>query len=57
MRTSNFSSWGSMRYCFDIDGTICETPIKDGKPDYENSKIIPFMRDQINSLYDEYYKN
>ena len=27
-----------MRYCFDIDGTICDTPVTDkGKNDYDNS--------------------
>ena len=43
-----------MKYCFDIDGTLCETPNnKLGKPDYRNSKPIPFMVDQVNRLYDE----
>jgi glycerol-3-phosphate cytidylyltransferase len=43
-----------MRYCFDIDGTLCETPNnKLGKPDYENSTPIPFMVEQVNRLYDE----
>ena len=27
-----------MRYCFDIDGTLCHTPNnKKGKPDYANA--------------------
>jgi len=43
-----------MRYCFDIDGTICDTPNKEnGKPDYHNAKPIPYMVDRINQLYDE----
>jgi len=41
-----------MRYCFDIDGTICDTPNKEnGKPDYHNAKPIPYMVDRINQLY------
>ena len=37
MCSSDFSSWGCMNYCFDIDGTIFETPLdKFGKPDYKN---------------------
>ena len=43
-----------MRYCFDIDGTIFETPLNDfQKPDYENSRPIPFMIDQVNRLFRE----
>ena len=43
-----------MRYCFDIDGTICDTPFNEkGKPDYHNAKSIPYMVDRINQLYDE----
>lgn len=43
-----------MRYCFDIDGTLCETPNNElGKPDYEKSTPIPFMVEQVNRLYDE----
>lgn len=43
-----------MRYCFDIDGTLCETPNNElGKPDYENATRIPFMVEQVNRLYDE----
>ena len=54
MRSPDFSSWGGMRYCFDIDGTIFETP-KDEfqKPDYKNSYPIPFMIEQVNRLYEE----
>lgn len=43
-----------MKYCFDIDGTICDTPNNElGKPDYTNAKPFPFMVEQINRLYDE----
>ena len=43
-----------MRYCFDIDGTLCETPNNRlGKPDYENATPIPFMIGQVNRLYDD----
>lgn len=43
-----------MRYCFDIDGTLCETPNNElGKPDYVNAQPIPFMVEQVNKLYDE----
>lgn len=43
-----------MRYCFDIDGTLCHTPNNElGKPDYVNAKPIPFMVEQVNRLYDE----
>ena len=53
MYPSNIFAWSRMRYCFDIDGTIFNTPTdQNGKPDYEKSTPIPFMRDQINLLYD-----
>ena len=42
-----------MNYCFDLDGTICNTQIKDDKPDYLDSNPIPFMVEQVNQLYDE----
>ena len=43
-----------MRYCFDIDGTLCHTPNNElGKPDYINAKPFPFMVEQVNCLYDE----
>ena len=46
-----------MKYCFDIDGTICNTPNKDdGKPDYENATPFPFVVEQVNRLYDEGHK-
>jgi len=54
MCSSNFSSWSSMRYCFDIDGTLCDTPNNEkGKPDYVNAKPFPFMVEQVNRLYDQ----
>ena len=43
-----------MRYCFDIDGTLCETPNNElGKPDYVNAIPIPFMVEQVNLLYND----
>ena len=45
-----------MNYCFDLDGTICNTPIKDDKPAYLDSNPIPFMVDQVNQLFDEGHK-
>ena len=44
-----------MRYCFDIDGTLCHTPCN---PDghgmrYEESTPFPWMVDHVNRLYDE----
>lgn len=43
-----------MKYCFDIDGTLCYTPNNElGKPDYENAEPFPFMVQQVNSLYNE----
>ena len=43
-----------MRYCFDIDGTLCDTPNNEkGKPDYLNAKPHPFMVEQVNRLYDQ----
>jgi cytidyltransferase-like protein len=43
-----------MRYCFDIDGTLCYTPNKEnGNPDYENAQPFSFMVKQVNRLYDE----
>ena len=42
-----------MRYCFDIDGTLCNTPNNEkGKPDYLNAQPYPFMVERVNSLYD-----
>ena len=45
-----------MKYCFDLDGTICDTPIKDNKPAYLDSNPIPFMVEQVNQLFDEGHK-
>ena len=43
-----------MRYCFDIDGTLCDTPNNEkGKPDYLKATSIPFMVERVNQLYDE----
>ena len=42
-----------MKYCFDLDGTICHTPSKDSKPLYHEASPIPFMVEQINHLFDE----
>ena len=47
-----------MKYCFDIDGTLCETP---SDPDghnvrYWDSQPYPFMVEQVNRLYDEGHK-
>jgi hypothetical protein len=39
-----------MRYCFDIDGTIC-TVVEDLK--YEEAQPIQERIDKINALYDE----
>lgn len=43
-----------MRYCFDIDGTLCHTPNDElGKPDYKNAQPFQFMIEQVNRLYDK----
>ena len=43
-----------MRYCFDIDGTLCHTPNKvNGKPDYHNAIPLPWMVRAVNNLYDQ----
>ena len=43
-----------MRYCFDIDGTLCHTPNKvNGKPDYHNAIALPWMVRAVNNLYDQ----
>ena len=44
-----------MKYCFDLDGTICDTPLRpsDLKPGYLESTPFPFMVEQVNRLYDE----
>jgi len=47
---SDFSSWSCMNYCFDLDGTICDTPSKGSKPLNHESNPIPFMVEQVNRL-------
>jgi len=44
-----------MRYCFDLDGTICLTPMRpdDNKPGYLEATPFPFMVETVNRLYDE----
>ena len=44
-----------MKYCFDLDGTICNTPCNpDGHGQrYWDSTPIPFMVETVNRLYDE----
>ena len=44
-----------MNYCFDLDGTICDTPLRkeDLKPGYLESTPFPFMVEQVNRLFDE----
>ena len=43
-----------MRYCFDIDGTIFDTPLDENKkPNYKLSTPIPFMINQVNRLFEE----
>jgi glycerol-3-phosphate cytidylyltransferase len=44
-----------MRFCFDLDGTICDTPCdSDGHNQrYWDSTPIPFMVETVNRLYDE----
>ena len=44
-----------MKYCFDLDGTLCDTP---SDPDghnvrYWDSQPFPYMIEQVNRLYDE----
>ena len=41
-----------MNYCFDLDGTICDTPLRksDNKPGYLESTPFPFMGEQVNKL-------
>ena len=55
MCTSNILTRGGMKYCFDLDGTICNTPLRpsDLKPGYLESTPFPFMVEQVNKLYDE----
>ncbi len=45
-----------MKYCFDLDGTICDTPNVGGKPSYLTSIPFPYMVDQVNKLFDDGHK-
>ena len=47
-----------MKYCFDLDGTICDTPLRpsDLKPGYLEATPFPFMVGQVNRLFDEGHK-
>ena len=45
-----------MKYCFDLDGTICDTPVINNKPVYHEAIPIPFMIEQVNRLFDEHHK-
>lgn len=42
-----------MNYCFDLDGTICDTPLRkeDLKPGYLEAVPFPYMVEQVNRLY------
>ena len=54
-----FFTWSSMKYCFDLDGTICDTPLRpdDNKfSGYLESTPFPFMVEQVNRLFDEGHK-
>ena len=55
MYTPDIFTWGGMNYCFDLDGTICDTPLRpsDLKPGYLEATPFPFMVEQVNRLYDE----
>ena len=55
MCSSNIFTWSGMKYCFDLDGTICDTPLRpsDLKPGYLEATPFPFMVEQVNRLYDE----
>ena len=45
-----------MNYCFDLDGTICNTPIINDKPAYHEANPIPFMVEQVNRLFNDGHK-
>tara|TARA_B100000700_G_scaffold322207_1_gene423161 strand:+ start:285 stop:1034 length:750 start_codon:yes stop_codon:yes gene_type:complete len=47
-----------MKYCFDLDGTICDTPLRpsDLKPGYLEATPFPFIVGEVNRLYDEGHK-
>jgi len=55
MYSPDFSSWSGMKYCFDLDGTICNTPCNpDGHGQrYWDSTPIVFMVETVNRLFDE----
>ena len=55
MCTPNFLTWSGMKYCFDLDHTLCNTPSdEDGhNVRYWDATPIPFMVGQVNRLYDE----
>jgi len=54
MYSPDFLAWSCMRYCFDIDGTLCHTPNKvNGKPDYHNATPFSWMVKAVNDLYDQ----
>ena len=55
MRSKGKHVWATHKYCFDLDGTICNTPMRlsDKKPGYLESTPIPFVVEQVNHLYDE----
>jgi len=43
-----------MKYCFDLDGTICDTPNNPlNKPLYLEAIPFPYMVEQVNLLYDQ----
>ena len=58
MCSSDIPTWRSMKYCFDLDGTICDTPMRpsDNKPGYLEATPFPFMVEQVNRLFDEGHK-
>jgi len=47
-----------MNYCFDLDGTICDTPLRptDKKPGYLEAVPFPYMVEQVNKLFDDGHK-
>ena len=45
-----------MNYCFDLYGTICNTPIINDKPAYHEAHPFPFMVEQVNRLFDDGHK-
>lgn len=42
-----------MIYIFDIDQTICRTPVIEGRHCYEESDPFPSRIERVNALYDE----